>query len=249
MMNFHLHLIVLLPVVQSIVSGPNNQLTEYYEVKAKGANFDWISGFYENQSKEHNNFSLYLKVNDRFPLYRNDNGKWAIGTNKNGAGNVRSTSTGMPAPPNKGGWEFWNSASKSWENDSSISVLPFKYPDTYRLEYFRDDENVKKSLEKSYLVGDYEKVANLLENGVPYYVKPEPDLIYLFRTETRRWTFSSTLRLTDQSDKFGFMYQERMKEPAPREDLPWKLKIGKTFVTTTGLSYPSRMQRPKKKKI
>ena len=76
----------------------------------------------------------------------------------------------MPSPPNNSVWEFhnyWNSSSRSWETDSSISVLPFKYPDVYMLEYSGDDVRVKEILEKNHLLGGYEKNKNLLENGVP----------------------------------------------------------------------------------
>eukprot|EP00092_Neocalanus_flemingeri_P068040 GFUD01083094.1.p1 GENE.GFUD01083094.1~~GFUD01083094.1.p1 ORF type:complete len:417 (-),score=95.26 GFUD01083094.1:22-1272(-) len=217
-----------------VLSKPKPIYPNYYQIRAEGSVKEKIKeflGFYEKESDMYHKFPYYKNTNGKV-LKLNKNGKWTMSKGKYGKDHVQSISEAHPSPPKKNLWESWNEDSQHWETNSSISVLPFEHPDSYLLEYTGNKEKVKDILGKNNLLGYYEKQKQQ-ENGAPYYVKLVPETIYLSKKDNMRWSFSSGL-----SDGFGFLYQDFMNDPAPREWEVWELNVG-SVGTKSGITLTS----------
>ena len=118
--------------------------------------------------------------------------------------------------PEENVWErFLKAPDKYWIEDSSISVTPFVYPDSYYLEYRGEEQRVKDLFDKKGLGGNYTK-QNMTHKDVPYYVKEDDQDLFLHRGNTKRWAISSTL-----DDNYGFLHQTGHSNFTPAENSKW----------------------------
>ena len=105
-----------------------------------------------------------------------------------------------------------------------------EYPRTYSLEYVGEDEFIGGVFQHTGVGGKYSiKYTPIPYNGAPYWVKHQPVLHYLYRNENGQWTVSENLALNT-----GILFQDSrgQKNIAPCPDLPWIIRIEKSFGST-----------------
>ena len=152
-----MQLIILLSFL--LISIVQSDKASYYEISGEGlvfANFQQFFGFYKKENYVHNSFPTYKKTDKKYVLYMHKNRHWTLNTaNYEGQGHIRSIEKDLSKPQESYDWQFWNNT--QWENDSFISVTPFKYPKSYELTYTGNDVRLMDIFERQNQSGIYER--------------------------------------------------------------------------------------------
>ena len=151
-------------------------------------------------------------------LFFAEGGHWSI---SQGLGNkliLRSRSEDSSTPPGDRSWEY-EDMSGEWRLEPSLSVLPFKHPESIQLEYKGDDQEVKQVFIEETIAGHY-LMQNLSKNNAPYYVKQDDPIRYLLRNFEGIWTVTP-----DLEESVVFLYHNMGIELVSKGDGHWSVTL------------------------